>query len=121
MAAPPVGVKVTVHVEVDGEPVKGSPFVLRQEVSQLTSVDLQDLGNIFFATQFSDAVLALRAYGGAVALKGTETTQTPALLDKGGFVVVVGADSTASTTPTVADPLTPTGPPSTPYRILYGA
>ncbi len=96
-------VKVTVNVEVDGEPVKGFPYVRRFEPVDRESFDLTLPTNALFVNlpttgQISPfQFLFFQALGAAMAVKlrgdGTQVT-----LNKGGFILVVDSSDLAGTT-----------------------
>jgi hypothetical protein len=96
-------VKVTLNVEVDGEPVQGFPMVRRFEPVDKASFDATLANNAAFvaipaageiaATQF----LLFRPVGALMSIK-LAGDGTGVALNKGGFVLVVDSSGFTGTT-----------------------
>lgn len=96
-------VKVTVNIEVDGEPLKGFPYVRRFEPVDRESFDSNIASGAAFVTIPTSGQVAIyqflffQALGAQMAIKlrgdGTQVT-----LNKGGFILVVDSSDQIGTT-----------------------
>jgi len=101
-------VKVTVNIEVDGEPVKGFPLVRRFEPVDRDSFDatLSTGAGTYAAFPASGQVasiqaLLFQAVGDQFDVRLTGVAASQVRLNRGGFILVV--DSSGFTGPTVAN------------------
>lgn len=96
-------VKVTVNVEVDGEPLKGFPYTRRFEPVDRESFDATIATGAPFITLPSSGQVGIfqfmffQALGAVMAVKMRAAGDTAFTLNKGGFVIVVDSTDLAGT------------------------
>lgn len=97
-------VKVTVNIEIDGEPIRGFPYVRRFEPADRDSFEATIATGAPFVAFPTSGQITLKQFlffcplGAAMAFK-LQGDGTSITLNKGGFVIVV--DSTDISAPTI--------------------
>lgn len=101
-------VKVTVNIEVDGEPIRGFPIVRRFEPVDRDSFDatLNGGAGVYFNFPASGQIasiqaLLFQAIGDQFDVRLNGTVNSQVRLNRGGFILVV--DSSGFTGPTLAN------------------
>lgn len=97
-------VKVTVHIEVDGEPLKGFPLVKRFEPVDRDSFDATIATNAAFVAfpasgqVASTQALFFQAVGAVMSIRLDGDVGSEIALNRGGFVLVVDSSGFTGTT-----------------------
>ena len=86
-------VKVTVNIEVDGEPLKGFPVVRRFEPVQRQGAEINQAANAAFVSFFDSltnhSFLFFQPLGANMAIRPTGTVGSEVTINKGGFILIV--------------------------------
>lgn len=95
-------VKVTVMIEVDGEPLKGFPIVRRFEPVQRQSAEVNQASNVAFVSLFDSltnhTLLFFQPLGANMAIRPNGTVGSEITVNKGGFVLILDTANFSGTT-----------------------